>query len=92
MHLLVRLEDEPTQEEIEDHIWAVLPGKNNPQLRDIILKHNVHGPCGKAFPSSPSCMDASTETCTKNFPKSHSSFFFIDGHGYNVRASLQDRC
>ena len=77
------LEDEPTAEELDDHIWARLPGEDMPELREAVLKHMVHGPCGVANPSSP-CMDPATRTCTKDYPKPASDHTYTDDRGFTV--------
>ena len=42
------------------------------RLRNLVLTHMVHGPCGKEKPNSPCMYNASgecTEVCHKKFPK-----------------------
>ena len=77
MHLLITLHHENkihSPEDIDRFISAEVPDpKTNPKLYKAVLKHMVHGPCGKNFPHSP-CMEqvwnTSVKVCSKDFPKS----------------------
>jgi hypothetical protein len=56
-----------TAEEVDRVISAEIPDKNeNEELYNIILRTNIHGPCGPNHPNSP-CME--NGRCTKGFPK-----------------------
>ena len=52
-----------------------------PETRQLILKHMIHGPCGKANPSAP-CMREGF--CTKHFPKPFLSATCMSEDGYPV--------
>ena len=72
-HTLITLESVPRNpEDIDKLISAEIPDKEvNPKLYDIIVKNNIHGPCGKFNTESP-CMetdDRGKRFCSKDFPK-----------------------
>ena len=72
-HTLITLESVPRNpEDVDKMISAEIPDKDiNPRLYDIIVKNNIHGPCGKFNPDSP-CMetdDRGRKFCSKEFPK-----------------------
>ena len=76
-HTLITLESVPRNpEDIDKMISAEIPDKDiNPELFEIILKNNIHGPCGKLNPNSP-CMDTDDrgrQFCSKEFPKDFQS-------------------
>lgn len=73
---------------VDLYIWAEIPEPEHEELRAIVLKNMVHGPCGLANPSSP-CMDSVTNTCTKNYPKAPNTTTTIDEQGY---AQYRRRC
>jgi len=83
MHLLIilRPEDKPsTSEKIDQIVWAEIPDANkNPRLRELVLKHMIHGPCGVYCPHSPCMAD---NVCTKDFPKSFQETTDADVNGY----------
>ena len=68
------------------YIRAEIPGKDEPALREIILRNNLHGPCGIDNPSCPCMVEG---RCTKNFPKAPAEQTFIDDRGY---ANFRRRC
>lgn len=80
-HILVRLVDDLSQDEIDQHISARIPGLDQPELRQKVLTHMIHGPCGAANYSSP-CMDAATRTCTKHYPMPECESTHVDERGY----------
>ncbi len=87
LHLLLILAegDRPeTPEDTDKLISAELPdAKGNPRLYAAVLKHQVHGPCGKDNDKSP-CMDGvgAMRKCTKGFPKEHENITHKDGRNY----------
>ena len=76
-HVLIwiRKDDIPTiEEQMDTTICAEIPNPLlYPKLYRTVMKHMIHGPCGKQNQSSP-CMEG--EECTKEFPKD-----FPDGPG-----------
>ena len=72
-HTLITLESVPRNpEDIDKIVSAEIPDPSlNPELHAIIVKNNIHGPCGNLNPGSP-CMetdDKGRKFCTKEFPK-----------------------
>ena len=72
-HTLITLESKPrNQEDVDKIVSAEIPDKDvNPQLYEIIVKNNIHGPCGILNPACP-CMevdDKGRKFCSKDFPK-----------------------
>ena len=81
-HILVRLEKDVAVEDVDEHISAELPGPDQPELREKILRHMIHGPCGPQLnPNSP-CMDETKRHCTKFFPKDLEPATRVDERGY----------
>ena len=78
MHLLIKLHPDNKicgPEDINRFISAEIPDPaKNPRLYKAVMKHMVHGPCGKNFPHSP-CMEpignTSSKACSKDFPKAY---------------------
>ena len=73
-HTLITLEAVPRNpEDVDRMISAEIPDKMlNPELFKIIVKNNIHGPCGAINKQSP-CMEVDDRGrlfCTKEFPKS----------------------
>ena len=74
MHLLITLNADSKVHEpkdIDKFISAEIPDPiKNPRLYKAVMKHMVHGPCGKHFPNSP-CMEAvgnsDLKICSKEF-------------------------
>lgn len=56
-----------TPADVDSVVCAEIPDpKEDPQLFDIILANNIHGPCGK---ENPSCVCMKDGKCSKGFPK-----------------------
>lgn len=56
-----------TAEKIDELVCAEIPDiETNSELHQIILKNNIHGPCGSLNPRSVCMVNG---TCSKNFPK-----------------------
>ena len=76
MHLLVTLHADSKvhdAKDIDKFISAEIPDPvKTPRLHKAVMKHMIHGPCGKHFPNSP-CMEAvgnsDVKICSKDFPK-----------------------
>ncbi|KAK7260859.1 hypothetical protein RIF29_27158 [Crotalaria pallida] len=70
VHMLLILENNDKLRNPEDYdsvVSAEIPrGEQNAELRQAVLKHMIHGPCGPLNPNSP-CMK--NGQCKKNFPK-----------------------
>jgi len=63
-------------ENVDEIISAEIPSaEDDPVLRDLVLKHQIHNPCGNINPDAV-CMHA--DGCTKKFPK-----MFNDETGQN---------
>ena len=72
-HTLITLSDTPREpSDVDKIVCAEIPDKDaNPKLYDIIIKNNLHGPCGLLNPDCP-CMetdDRGRKYCSKEFPK-----------------------
>ncbi|XP_065203965.1 uncharacterized protein LOC135834055 [Planococcus citri] len=81
-HIACRVEPSNlTHDEIDKFVRATIPGPDEygGKLRERVLKHMVHGPCGLENQNSP-CMDNSK--CTKNYPKPFLECTYTDERGY----------
>ena len=75
-------EDVPTTtDQYDQFVSAEIPSAKNPVLRELVLKHMVHGPCGALNPSSP-CME--NGACSKGFPKKFSPVTVESDESYHV--------
>jgi hypothetical protein len=72
VHILLFMasRDKPrSPEAIDKAVCAEIPDKEvNPELYNIIVKHNMHGPCGHYNTNSP-CMAGEPLKCNKKIPK-----------------------
>jgi hypothetical protein len=79
IHMLVYLDRNAklrTSDEIDRVISAEFPDPlTDPELFKIILRHNVHGPCGDFNPGAP-CMENCE--CSKRIPKPFSPETIVD--------------
>lgn len=68
-------------DDINHFVRATIPGPEeyDGRLREIVLKHMVHGPCGNKNINAP-CMD--NFKCSKAFPKPAEDNTYIDDRGY----------
>ena len=76
MHILITLHSDykiHDPKEIDKFISAEIPDpEENPRLFAAVMKHMIHGPCGKLYQKSP-CMNyignTKTKVCIKDFSK-----------------------
>jgi PIF1-like helicase/Helitron helicase-like domain at N-terminus/Helicase len=68
-----------TPSAIDNIISANLPSIRQPELRQMVLQHMMHGPCGPSFPNSPCMTDG---FCSKHFPKAFQENTVIQENGY----------
>ena len=81
---MAKLDEDIPMSQVDKFISAEIP--KDPRLREIILRNNVHGPCGPSDPNCPCMQDGS---CTKRFPKEPADTSYIDDRGY---AQFRRRC
>lgn len=79
MHLAAQFEKRITMENVDLYISAEIPPKEKPELRDIIMRHNVHGPCGELDPACPCMVNGE---CSKDYPKDPNPASFTDDKGF----------
>jgi hypothetical protein len=99
MHLLVTLHPDfkiRDAKEIDAFISAEIPNPEVlPTLHKAVMKHMIHGPCGKLFQRSP-CMEfignTKTKKCSKDFPKTFQAETEISEFSYPLykRRSPED--
>ncbi|CAF1106012.1 unnamed protein product [Rotaria sordida] len=71
-----------TSDDVDNIISAELPNRHEqPELYNVILTHNIHGPCGRLNPNSICMIDGS---CSKNFPKAFCSETDVSTDGYPI--------
>ncbi len=84
-HILLILDENSKPKTVSDYdniVCAEIPDKTKfPKLYETVAKNMVHGPCGKAFPSSP-CME--NGKCSKQFPKDFSPFTYENNNGFFI--------
>ena len=98
LHLLLILaeRDKPkTNQVVDQMVFAEIPHKeDNPELHDIIVNNNMHGPCGN-LNKGERCMtkgDPSKPECAKDFPKKlrKNTVVIDDGYPEYRRRAPQD--
>ena len=81
--LIVRPADKPrSPEDVDGRICAELPDPTCPEqseLLAIIMRSQIHGPCGVRNPHAP-CME--DNACTKKFPKDFCEGTELHANGY----------
>jgi hypothetical protein len=78
-------------DDLDNHITTAIPGTDEPELREKVLRHMIHGPCGAQNPKSP-CMDHQTRRCSKGYPKPFNEYTFVDQRGYpNYRRAAEEK-
>ncbi|XP_074296881.1 uncharacterized protein LOC141627538 [Silene latifolia] len=62
-------------ESFDRYVSAEIPSRENPHLRGVVLRHMMHGPCGKEFPKC-QCMQLKKgkRVCKSEYPKKFSDF------------------
>lgn len=85
-HILIYLHDKDklrTKDDIDKYISAEIPSPSaDPVLHNIILTHNIHGPCGDLNPSA-QCMNDNGE-CVRKFPKNFCDETIVSDHGFPI--------
>ena len=77
-HIAIRCCKDVEDAEYKDYISAQLPGLNQPHLRELVLRHMIHGPCeGTKF----QCRANNPRYCSKNFPQPKTEEAFFDERG-----------
>ncbi|XP_046405004.1 uncharacterized protein LOC124170300 [Ischnura elegans] len=74
----------PTQSvDIDSFVRATIPSREeaNGRLRELVLQHMIHGPCGIEHPNAP-CMDKDTGKCSKRFPRAENDVTNADRRGF----------
>ncbi|XP_074288915.1 uncharacterized protein LOC141614060 [Silene latifolia] len=81
--LFLHREDKfPTAADVDKIISAEIPDPTtDPVLHSVVCEYMLHGPCGKAKPSSP-CMVG--DKCSKYYPKPCTERTTVDGDGYPI--------
>jgi hypothetical protein len=64
---------------IDDVICSEIPSQNFPKMRELVLKHMIHGPCGDLFPDAPCMINGK---CSKRFPKDFCNRTTENENGY----------
>ncbi|XP_071695626.1 uncharacterized protein [Rutidosis leptorrhynchoides] len=73
-----------TSQDIDSIISAEIPDETiDPDLYQLVADFMMHGPCGTQNPKSP-CMNETTKTCTKSFPKRFEEHTSVDENGYPI--------
>ncbi|XP_074305160.1 uncharacterized protein LOC141640171 [Silene latifolia] len=84
-HIVLFLHPEdkfPTAADVDKIISAEIPDPTtDPVLHSVVCEYMLHGPCGKAKPSSP-CMLG--DKCSKYYPKPSTERTTVDGDGYPI--------
>ena len=84
-HILVWLEDKPEHTQQIDHlVCSEIPNpEQQPGLYSKVKQHMMHGPCG-VFNNQCPCMDPTTSSCSKHYPKKIVNETFINDLGETV--------
>lgn len=86
MHMLIWLDDADkirTVEQIDELISAEIPDPvTNPTLYELVLRHNIHGPCCAHNPTQTSQCKNDRGFCKRAFPKQHQEQTVINRDGY----------
>ena len=84
-HCLFWLKDPIRDEDIDKCISAEIPDpQEDPELFDVIIKQNLHGPCGPNYPVG-RCVwveQGGKKKCPKSFPKEFTNDTISDCNGY----------
>ncbi|XP_074299755.1 uncharacterized protein LOC141630914 [Silene latifolia] len=86
VHFLIILKDGyrlKCPADFDKFVCAEIPSMANPALRKTVLKHMMHGPCGKLNPACSCMKHANSPGCCKyEYPKSYTSDTTVNGAGY----------
>ncbi|XP_071675707.1 uncharacterized protein [Lolium perenne] len=92
IHALVWLKvdtEDPTPGMINSYISAEIPDCSvDPLGYALVEEFMVHGPCGEYNPKAPCMKDGA---CSKRYPKDFNEETTIDGFGFPIASSVQDR-
>ncbi|XP_021864128.1 uncharacterized protein [Spinacia oleracea] len=74
-----------TPADYDKFVSAEIPSVESPRLRKIVLKHMMHGPCGKLNPNCP-CMKrtGNKEHCKSGYPKQFCDETTTNADGFPV--------
>ncbi|XP_074318033.1 uncharacterized protein LOC141654817 [Silene latifolia] len=86
VHFLIILKDGyrlKCPADFDKFVCAEIPSMANPALRKTVLKHMMHGPCGKLNPACSCMKHANSPGCCKyEYPKSYTADRTVNGAGY----------
>ncbi|XP_076032957.1 uncharacterized protein LOC143020425 [Oratosquilla oratoria] len=81
-HMLIILREEDkirTKEQIDNIVSAELPSEHGPELRELVKKLMIHGPCGTFNPNSICMVEGE---CQKKFPMPYQEETITNVSGY----------
>ncbi|XP_076038426.1 uncharacterized protein LOC143023700 [Oratosquilla oratoria] len=81
-HMLIMLREEDkirTREQIDNIVSAELPSEHDPELRELVKKLMIHGPCGTFNPNSICMVEGE---CQKKFPMPYQEETITNVSGY----------
>lgn len=85
IHVLLWLApaDKIRPDRYDDVISAEIPSEQeDPELRQLVLQHMVHGPCGSGLAPDAACLQDGR--CRKNFPKEFQRATLTTDNGYSL--------
>jgi hypothetical protein len=72
-----------TPEKIDEHIRAYVDPEDDDELRELIQRYMLHGPCGNDNPKSPCMVEKEGKLrCSKEFPKAFSNETKVGEDGF----------
>ncbi|XP_076058585.1 uncharacterized protein LOC143035603 [Oratosquilla oratoria] len=80
-HMLIMLREDKirTKEQIDNIVSAELPSEHDPELRELVKKLMIHGPCGTFNPNSICMVEGE---CQKKFPMPYQEETITNVSGY----------
>jgi hypothetical protein len=69
-----------TTAHIDAIVTAEIPAEGHP-LRNLVIQHMIHGPCGDLNPTSPCMID---NKCSKQYPKDYCNETIPNSNGYPI--------
>ena len=85
-HIVFKIDgDGPVQAtDIDSVIRASIPSEAEAggKLRELVLKHMIHGPCGRKFRKNFPCWDKDRNCCSKFYPRPANVTTHVDGNGF----------